>query len=157
MANRAISSDRLTPDMFASLLGHAVVGDIRAFILACNRFEGKNRVSIPDVNACLLNMAEDYYWPLMEEVAPKLGVYEPLIEPAISIFEATVDHLCRPVRNSGRTVPQDRVTIHRNFVSEFAKVFEILEYLGFMIKREAYAGWVKNAQYGLCRQPVQPP
>ena len=140
LANRAIFSDRLTPDMFASLLGRAVVGNMRAFILACNRFEGKNRVSIPDVNACLLNMAEDYYWPLMEEVAPKLGVYEPLIEPAISIFEATVDHLCRPVRNSGRTVPQDRVTIHRNFVSEFAKVFEILEYLGFMIKREASRG-----------------
>ncbi|TPL20954.1 ATP-binding protein [Mesorhizobium sp. B2-4-9] len=140
LANREIFSDRLTPDTFASLLGRAVVGNMRAFILACNRFDGKTRVSIPDVNACMLNMAEDYYWPLMEEVAPKLGVYEPLVEPAIAIFEAIVDHLCRPLRQSGRAIAQDRVTIHRSLVSQFSKVFEILEYLGFTAKREASRG-----------------
>jgi hypothetical protein len=140
LSNRDIFSDRLTPDAFANLLGRGVVGNMRAFILACNRFDGKNKISIPDINACLLNMAEDYYWPLMEEVAPKLGVYEPLIGPATSIFEAVIEHLCRPLRHSSRLVAQDRVTIHRNFVGQFAKVFEILEYLGFMAKREASRG-----------------
>lgn len=140
LSNREVFSDRLTPDMFAGLLGRAVVGNMRAFILACNRFDGKTRVSIPDLNACLLNMAEDYYWPLMEEVAPKLGVYEPLVEPAISIFEAVVNHLCRPLGHSGRAIAQDRVTIHRGIVSQFSKVFEILEYLGFTAKREASRG-----------------
>jgi hypothetical protein len=140
LARGEIFSDRLTPDTFASLLGRAVVGNMRAFILACNRFEGENRISIPEINTCLLNMAEDYYWPLMEEVAPKLGVYEPLVTPATSIFEAIVEHLCRPVRQGSRTIAQDRVTIHRNLMSQFAKVFEILEYLGFMAKREASRG-----------------
>jgi hypothetical protein len=140
LANRDIFSDRLTPDTFASLLGRAVVGNMRAFILACNRFDGKTRVSIRDLNACLVNMAEDYYWPLMEEVAPKLGVYEPLVGPATSIFEAIVEHLCRPLRHTSRAIAQDRVTIHRNFVSQFSKIFEILEYLGFMAKREASRG-----------------
>ncbi len=140
LARREVFSDRLTPDNFASLLGRAVVGNMRAFILACNRFEGKARIGIPDLNYCLLNMAEDYYWPLMEEVAPKLGVYEPLIAPATSIFEAIVDHLCRPVRQTGKTIAQDRVTIHRNLISQFSKIFEILEYLGFVAKREASRG-----------------
>jgi hypothetical protein len=140
LARREIFSDRLTPDTFASLLGRAVVGNMRAFILACNRFEGENRISIPEINACLLNMAEDYYWPLMEEVAPKLGVYEPLVISATLMFEAIVEHLCRPVRQGGRTIAQDRVTIHRNVMSQFSKIFEILEYLGFMAKREASRG-----------------
>ncbi|WP_281928839.1 helix-hairpin-helix domain-containing protein [Methylocystis iwaonis] len=140
LAQREIFSDRLTPDNFASLLGRAVVGNMRAFILACNRFDDKERISIPDVNACLLNMAEDYYWPLMEEVAPKLGVYEPLIEPASSVFEALVDHLSRAVRTNAKMIAQDRVTIHRNIVGQFSKIFEILEYLGFIAKREASRG-----------------
>lgn len=140
LANREIFSDRLTLDTFARLLGRAVVGNMRAFILACNRFDGSTRVSIPDLNSCLINMAEDYYWPLMEEVAPKLGVYEPLVNPATAIFDATVDHLCRPLRQTTRAVAQDRVTIHRSLVSQFSKVFEILEYLGFMAKREASRG-----------------
>ena len=140
MANREIFSDRLTPDTFARLLGRAVVGNTRAFILACNRFDGETRISIPDLYSCLLNMAEDYYWPLMEEVAPKLGAYEPLVGPATSIFEAILDHLSRLLRNSTRGTPQDRITIHRNFVAQFSKVFEILEYLGFVAKREASRG-----------------
>lgn len=140
LAKHEIFSDRLAPSTFANLLGRAVVGNMRAFILACNRFDGKKHVSIPDVNACLLTMAEDYYWPLMEEVAPKLGVYEPLVEPATSMFESIVDHLCHPLRTGVRTITQDRVTIHRSLVSQFSKVFEILEYLGFIAKREASRG-----------------
>lgn len=140
LANPAIFSDRLTPDTFASLLGRAVVGNMRAFILACNRFDGIARISIPDVNTCLLNMAQDHYWPLMEEVAPKLGVYEPLIATATSVFETIVDHLVRPVRSGGRAIAQDRVTIHRTLSGQFSKVFEILEYLGFIAKREASRG-----------------
>ncbi len=85
-------------------------------------------------------MAQDYYWPLMEEVAPKLGVYEPLIDPATLVFEKIVDHLTRPLQHGTRMIAQDRVTIHKGIVSEFAKVFEILEYLGFLAKREASRG-----------------
>jgi len=140
LASREVYSDRITPEQFANLLGRAVVGNMRAFILACNRFDGKERISIPDVNQCFLDMATDYFWPLMEEVAPKLGVYEPLIVPATSIFEAIVEHVCRPLKSGSRTTAQDRVIVHRNIVGNFSKVFEILEYLGFVAKLEASRG-----------------
>ena len=141
LARRELYSDRLTPEMFSNILGRGVVGNMRAFILACNRFDDHKRIAIPDLNTCFLNMATDYYWPLMEEVAPKLGVYEPLIEPAEQIFEAIIDHLTRPLKSGGgRQIAQDRVTIHKNLVGSFAKIFEILEYLGFLAKREASRG-----------------
>lgn len=137
LADRAAFSDRLTPEVFSKILGRAVVGNMRGFILACNRFDGAEKIGIPDLNTCLLAMAQDYYWPLMEEVAPKLGVYEPLIDPAISVFEKLIEHLTRPLQHATKMIAQDRVTIHKVIVSEFAKVFEILEYLGFLAKREA--------------------
>jgi hypothetical protein len=137
LADRTAFSDRLTPEVFSKILGRAVVGNMRGFILACNRFDGADKISIPDLNTCLLAMAQDYYWPLMEEVAPKLGVYEPLIDPATSVFEKIIDHLTRPLQHTAKTIAQDRVTIHKGIISEFAKVFEILEYLGFLAKREA--------------------
>jgi hypothetical protein len=48
-------------------------------------------------------MATDYYWPLMEEVAPKLGVYEPLVEPAREVMEAIVEHTTRLVKDDPGT------------------------------------------------------
>lgn len=137
LMDRSIYSDRLLPKQFANLLGRAVVGNLRGFILACNRFSGRNRVDFPTVTKCFLDMATDYYWPLMEEVAPKLGVYEPLIEPARQIMEAIVDHVAKPAKDRGRSVVQDRVLIHRQLVNHYGKIFEILEYLGFLARREA--------------------
>ena len=82
-------------------------------------------------------MATDYYWPLMEEVAPKLGIYEPLIEPAREVMDAIIAHLSRPIKDKTRIIAQDRILIHRQIVSQFMKLFEILEYLGFLARREA--------------------
>jgi len=137
LANRSTFSDRLLPQQFANLLGRAVVGNLRGFILACNRFDGLDKVGIPEVTKCFLDMATDYYWPLMDEVAPKLGVYAPLIESAREIVEKIVDHASRPVKDRARAIAQDRVLIHRQIVSRFIKIFEILEYLGFLARREA--------------------
>jgi hypothetical protein len=137
LADRATFSDRLSAPLFANLLGRAVVGNLRGLILACNRFEGQDRIGIPEVNKCFLEMATDHYWPLMEEVAPKLGVYEPLVEPAREVMEATVKHATRPSRQRGRRFAHERVLIHRQVVSHYSKIFEILEYLGFVARREA--------------------
>jgi hypothetical protein len=134
LAGREIFSDRVSPNQFANLLGRSVVGNMRAFILACNRFEAAEKIGIPDINKCFLDMATDYYWPLMDEVAPKLGVYEPLVEPARDLFEAIVSNL--KDRQHRGTSP-DRVLIHRQIIGSYAKLFEILEYLGFMARREA--------------------
>jgi hypothetical protein len=119
------------------LLGRAVVGNLRGLILACNRFEGQDRIGIPEVNKCFLEMATDHYWPLMEEVAPKLGVYEPLVEPAREVMEAIVKHASRLSLDRGRRFAHERVLIHRQLVSHYSKIFEILEYLGFVARREA--------------------
>lgn len=137
LAERALFSDRLTPQEFANLLGRAVVGNLRGFILACNRFDSKEKIGIPDVQQCMLDMASDYFWPLMEEVAPKLGIYEALVDPAREVMEAIVEHVTKPVKIGLRTIAQDRVLIHRQIVSQYLKIFEILEYLGFVAKREA--------------------
>ena len=137
LADRSTFSDRLSPVQFANLLGRAVVGNLRGFILACNRIGGKDRVGLPELTECFLELASDYYWPLMEEVAPKLGVYEPLIEPAREIVAAIIEHISKPVRDKSRSVAQDRILIHRQIVNHYIKAFEILEYLGFVAKREA--------------------
>lgn len=133
-ARRESFSDRLTPIMFANLIGRSVVGNMRGVILACNRFYDHEKISLPDVNSELINMAQEYYWPLMEEVAPKLGVYEPLVTPATEIFEKLIDHVVKPVEQQARVFAPDRVIIHRNLYSKFGKEFEILEYLGFFSK-----------------------
>jgi hypothetical protein len=137
LADRATFSDRLAPVQFANLLGRAVVGNLRGLILACNRFENQEKIGIPEVTKCFLDMATDHYWPLMEEVAPKLGVYEPLVEPAREVMEVIVEHATRPSREGSRSVAQDRALIHRQIVSPYSKIFEILEYLGFLARREA--------------------
>lgn len=137
LAQRSMFSDRLSPQQFANLLGRAVVGNLRGFILACNRFLLQEKIGIPEMSKCFLEMAQDYYWPLMDEVAPKLGVYEPLIEPARELIEAIVENSARPVKSGQRTIAQDRVLIHRQLVSQNIKLFEISEYLGFVARREA--------------------
>ena len=137
LADRATFSDRLAPEQFANLLGRAVVGNLRGFILASNRFEGQTRIGIPEVTKCFLDMATDYYWPLMEEVAPKLGIYEPLLKPAREVIELIVEHASKSGKDKSRAVAPDRVLIHREFISHYGKIFEILEYLGFLARREA--------------------
>jgi len=140
LAERTSFSDRLAPSDFANLIGRAVVGNLRGFILACNRFEAKDKIGIPEVQQCMLDMASDYFWPLMEEVAPKLGIYEAFVEPAREVVEAIVENNIKPVKTNLRSIAQDRVLIHRQIVSQHLKIFEILEYLGFVAKREASRG-----------------
>jgi hypothetical protein len=82
-------------------------------------------------------MASDHFWPLMDEVAPKLGVYEALIDPARTIVEIIVEHATKPVKGVIRPVAPDRILIHRQIVGHYLKIFEILEYLGFVARREA--------------------
>ncbi len=130
-------SERMSPSEFANLVGRAVVGNMRAFVFACTKFNEKHRIGLPEIGECLLDMSQNYYWPLMEEVAPKLGVYEPMIVPSQEIADAISEHVVRAPRGGGRTSAQDRILIHRQIVADYSKPFEILEYLGFLAKREA--------------------
>ncbi|MCK4259943.1 MAG: ATP-binding protein, partial [Halanaerobiales bacterium] len=77
----------------AIFLGRAVIGNVRAFIRACNfltQIRGNSQVSLLFLEKTLKNLASEYYWPLLEELEPKLGCYEPLVTPARELAEILV-------------------------------------------------------------------
>ena len=118
-------------DTFCLLLGRGVSGNMRAFIFACNFFEEHESSSIgyPELTSAFLSIASNYFWPLLEEVAPKLGMYEPLVPPSEKIARHLFDLSAE--RKTGY------VLVHREIVQKFGKIFEILEYAGFISKRDA--------------------
>lgn len=124
-------SRSLESGAFSLLLGRGVSGNMRAFIFACNFFEEHESVSVgyPELTNAFLNIASNYFWPLLEEVAPKLGMYEPLVPPSEKIARHLFDLSAE--RKTGY------VLIHREIVQRFGKIFEILEYAGFISKRDA--------------------
>jgi Bacterial RNA polymerase, alpha chain C terminal domain len=91
--------------------------------------EDKRTVGYPEITDCLLEMVSNYYWPLLEEVAPKLGMYEPLIPVSQDVGKLMFETCAE--RNTSY------ILIHRDIMQRFTKVFEILEYAGFIGKREA--------------------
>lgn len=120
----------LRPEEVAGFLGKTVLGNMRGFVFACNRLkEVQGLIGLPELGKCLIDLCAEYYWPLLEEVAPKLGRYEPLVEPS-KIIADVVFKQCGESANTS-------IIIHRNFCQNFSKPLEILEYAGFLSKREA--------------------
>lgn len=117
----------------AHFTGAAVLGNVRGFIFACNylleRAEGGNSIGYTALGETLLRLAADYYWPLLEEVKPKLGRYVPAVETSQEIASM----LFQTCAGTGA----QSVVVHRKHVARFAKPFEILEYAGFVARREA--------------------
>lgn len=114
----------------AAFLGRTVVGNMRAFIFACQWLEPERPVGLAELRAVLMNLAESYYWPLLDEIEPKLGPYTPLIEPARQVAESLFAFAGQ------KTPPLPSVVVHRERVQRLAKVLEILEYAGFLSRRE---------------------
>jgi len=121
--SRALDKTRL-----ATFLGRAVVGNMRAFIFICNQLYELQKIDLPVLNNCLINMASGYYWPLLEELKSKLGIYEPLIEPCHTLAEKIFATCTKSTSTS--------VIIHRDLVQKLAKPLEIFEYAGFISRRE---------------------
>lgn len=130
LAGASRYSETFSPAEFSKFLGRAVVGNMRGFIFACNSFEEKTKIGVPEVTASLLELANNYYWPLMQEVAPKLGVYEQLIDPSEKMAEKLFE-IAAGKRESASII------VNRDIIQKYSKLFEILEYLGFISKREA--------------------
>lgn len=86
-------------------------------------------VGYPDLTRCFLDLAANYFWPLLEEVAPKLGTYEPLVEAAYHVADFLF-RMCARRRSS-------YILVHRDIMQRHSKVFEILEYAGFISRRDA--------------------
>ena len=112
-----------------AFIGRTVVGNMRAFVFACNWLGEESRFGLPELKNVLLKLSSDYYWPLLDEVAPKLGPYEPLVEPCRDLAEAIFQH--------AGSASSSSTIIHRDLIQRLAKLFEILEYVGFISRREA--------------------
>lgn len=114
----------------ASFLGRTVVGNMRGFVIACGKLQASDSAGLPAVESVLKELASDYYWPLLEELEPKLGIYQPLVATSRTLADVVFRHAAAQNRST-------TVIVHRDLVQRLSKVFEILEYAGFMSKREA--------------------
>lgn len=124
----------LSKEEVAKFLGMAVLGNMRAFVFACNWLnEEEKTIGFSELNKCLLHLSSSYYWPLLDELAPKLGVYEALIEPSLNLAEKIFQYV-------GNSTAATSAIVHREIVQKYAKLFEILEYSGFISRREASRG-----------------
>ena len=130
LADKRFASDLNLLD-FAGFLGKSVLGNMRSFIFACNDVSATEEpsVGLPTLGKCFLEMTRNFYWPLIDEVKPKLGKYVPVVEPAKQIAETLLAECGRQQNPS--------VIVHRDIVTRLAKAFEILEYVGFISRRES--------------------
>ena len=130
IADRRFSSD-LTLIDFSGFVAKSVLGNMRSFIFACNYVQSSEEgaIGLPTIGQCFLEMTTNFYWPLIDEVKPKLGKYAPVVEPAKEIAEVVLAECSKDEHAS--------VIIHRDIISRLSKAFEILEYVGFLSKRES--------------------
>lgn len=133
--NESSFSSSLQKKAVASFLGQAVLGNMRSFVFACNalqlRSSDSQSIGLPDLSDTLLELASNYYWPLLDEIRPKLGMYEPMVETARNIAELLFNGAGQKTNN-----PRD-IIIHRDLDEKFSKPLQVLEYAGFISKREA--------------------
>jgi hypothetical protein len=118
------------------LLGRAVLGNVRAFNAVCNHLESYSVISIHRVGDSLKWLASNYLYPALEELRTKLGAYTPMLEIAEEISQIIFADCGKRKVNS--------MVVHRDHVQRIGKVFEILEYTGFIAKREASRSLAKS-------------
>lgn len=117
---------------FCNLVGQSVLGNMRAFLFACNEtisaaLDSKN-ITFAHISESFKQLSSNYFWPLLEEIRPKLGMYEPMVDPAEHIASLLFK---KAGENNGRTV-----IILREICQRLSKPIEILEYIGFISRRE---------------------
>lgn len=117
----------------AEFLGMAVLGNVRSFIKGCSWIlEEEEKVTFSKLNSVFLNLAGEFFWPMLEEIKYKIGIYEPLMDCCMKIAEVIYSE-CGEKRATS-------FIIHRNLANKFSKPLEILEYAGFIARREASRG-----------------
>jgi hypothetical protein len=128
---------RISLDDFSRFLGRAVTGNVRAFIFALNHLleiSDDDQYGIRELDSTLKYLATEYYWPLLEELEPKLGRYEPLIVPTRELAEMLYKDVSESVDKPGYG---PSFLIHRDNIERLKKLFEIMEYVGFLVKRDS--------------------
>ena len=119
------------------LLGRAVLGNVRAFNALCGELEKHPVITIHVVGDSLKWLASSYLHPALEELQNKLGAYVPVLQIAEKLAEIFFEECGRKKVNT--------MIVHREHVQRLGKVFEILEYAGFIAKREASRSLTKSA------------
>ena len=119
----------------ASFLAQSVLGNMRGFVFACNALKAicadRRTIGVTELGGSLIQLASNYYWPLLEEIRPKLGKYEPMVAVSQQIGETVFAECGQKSRN-----PRD-VIVYRDIDEKLSRPLQILEYAGFISKREA--------------------
>lgn len=130
-----VFSSGLDKKTVAGFVAQAVLGNMRGFVFACNKLRERcvsgGKVGLPEMGSILIDLASNYYWPLLDEIRPKLGMYEPMVAVAQEVAEVAFDETGSKLGN-----PRD-IIVHRELDEKLAKPLQILEYAGFVSKREA--------------------
>lgn len=125
----------LDKKIVAGFLAQSVLGNMRGFVFACNKLKGRvagsTKIGLTELSETLIDLAANYYWPLLQEIKPKLGMYEPMVAVAQEIAEISFVEVGERSSN-----PRDMI-VHRDIDERLAKPLQILEYAGFVSKREA--------------------
>jgi hypothetical protein len=118
-------------------LGRSVLGNIRAFNAICVQLADVPLIGVQAVGDALKWLSSSYLYPALEEISTKLGAYAPMLELAESIAPIIFSDCGKRKVNT--------MIIHRDHIQRIGKVFEILEYCGFIAKREASRSLSKSA------------
>lgn len=122
----------LSKEKVCKLLGIAVLGNMRSFIYSCNQLitsiNGSSSITLTHITESFKQLASNYFWPLLEEIEPKLGMYEPMVDPAQQIAEIFFTKAGEKTERS--------VIVLREIVERLSKPLEILEYVGFIARKE---------------------
>jgi hypothetical protein len=125
---------QLSKSDVCQLLGMAVLGNMRSFIYSCNQLitslnENRNSViSLNHISDACKQLSNNYFWPLLEEIEPKLGMYQPMVKSAQDVAQILFE------KAGGKS--ERSVLILREISQRLNKPLEILEYVGFIARKE---------------------
>lgn len=123
--------------MMGMLLGRSVLGNVRTFNALCAHLSSYQLISVLTIGEGLKWLASDYLYPALDELQTKLGGYAPMLEIAEKIVPIIFEDCGKRRVNA--------MIVHRDHIQRIGKVFEILEYTGFIAKREASRSLSKTA------------
>ncbi|KNZ40472.1 ATP-binding protein [Acetobacterium bakii] len=125
--------ENISAEEFASFLGMSVLGNVRSFIKGCSLiFDNDIKLNFNRLSDMFLELASDFFWPMLEEIKYKIGIYESLMDCCTEIANIIY-------KECGEKKATTFI-VHRNLANKFSKPLEILEYAGFISKREASRG-----------------
>lgn len=144
------TESKLAP-ILGEFLGRAVLGNVRAFNTLCHNLPKTQTITVQIIGESLKWLSQNYLFPALEELMTKIGIYAPLLEIAGNVAEIIFKDCGQNRVNS--------MLVHREHVLRIGKVFEILEYSGFIAKREASraltkSGTGRGSRYALALGPL---